>query len=81
MRMFSFQSLKFSALLNSATDIISNALARLIYAGHELLVGGESINPNLETRAAVARSKTVIGELEAQRRADDSRPLFQSGTR
>lgn len=80
MRMFSFQIPTFSGLRDSVTDIIANALARLFYAAQELLTIGAFIDPNLETRAAVARSKTVIGELEAQRRADDSRPAFRRDT-
>ena len=80
MRMFSFQIPTFSGLRDSAGDIISNALARLIYAAQELLAVGAFIDPNPETRAAVVRSKTVIGELEAQRRADNSRSAFQRDT-
>ncbi len=79
MKAISFQMTKLSGLLDSASDIISNAVARLIYAAQELLALGRPGEPDLETRAAVARSKTVIGELEEQRRADDSKATFQRG--
>jgi hypothetical protein len=67
-----------NALMGSATDVMASAIARLAYAAQQLLALVAS-EPDVATRAAVARSKTVIGELEAQRRVDDSRPLYQRG--
>ncbi|CAN5790449.1 hypothetical protein BH11PSE13_BH11PSE13_07340 [soil metagenome] len=67
-----------SALLDRATDAIATAIAGLAYAAQQLLALIAS-EPDVATRAAVARSKTVIGELDAQRRADDSRPFYQRG--
>ena len=69
---------KLDALLDSATDAMASVIARLAYALQQLLAL-VAFEPDVATRAAVARSKTVIGELEAQRRAEASRPSYQRG--
>lgn len=78
MKLALFERPNLNALLDSATDAIAGAIARLVYASQQLLALA-AFEPDLAARAAVARSKTVIGELEAERRVDDSRPLYQRG--
>ena len=74
-----FETLKLDALRDKTTDAIAGAIALLVYAAQRLLALSDAFEPDLLTRIAVARSKTVIGELEAQRRADDSGPFSRGG--
>ena len=74
-----FETLKLGALRDKTTDAIAGAIALLVYAAQRLLALSDASEPDLLTRVAVARSKTVIGELEAQRRADDSGPFSHGG--
>lgn len=78
MKLTQFERRNLNALLDDSIDAMASVIGRLVYAAQQLLalVARE---PDVATRAAVARSKTVIGELEAQRRADDSGPFYQRG--
>lgn len=70
----------FQGATDSAGTALANAVARCVVGLQDLLFRSGPIGSDEATQAAVARSKTVIGELEAEQRAAERRPSIATAS-